>query len=75
LAEWLAAVLAKLIAVNVTTLRELVMAAPTLNQILGQANRRRLHDSTISKMMAEVVLMIEWPDDVAEAEGAESDVS
>ena len=60
-AKWLDAVLAKLVSVGVTTLRELVMAAPTLNQRLYDANRPKLHDLTISEMMAEVVLMIQWP--------------
>jgi hypothetical protein len=69
-AEWLSAVLSKLIFVDVTTLREFVRVAPTLNQILGQHSLHRLHDTTVSEMMQEVVLMIEWP-----GEGAESDAS
>jgi hypothetical protein len=68
--EWVAAVLAKLVHVNVTTMRELVMATPILNQALYKANHRRLNDLTLCDMMAELVLMIEWPDDMVSSSGS-----
>jgi hypothetical protein len=65
---WIAAVLANLMSVGVTTLRELVVAAPTLNQTLQDAGRRRLHLVTLSEMMVEVADMVRWPGDVADPE-------
>ena len=58
--EWVNAVLAKLISINVTTLKELVLAAPTLNQTLCAAHCRPLNDVTVSEMMEELVEMVEW---------------
>ncbi len=54
--------------VGVTTLRELVVAAPTLNQTLQDAGRRRLHLVTLTEMMVEVADMVRWPGDVADPE-------
>jgi hypothetical protein len=71
---WIAAVLANLMSVGVTTLRELVVAAPTLNQTLQDAGRRRLHLVTLTEMMVEVADMVRWPGDVPEP-GSESDSS
>ena len=64
---WIEAVHAKLMFVSVTTLRELVMEAPTLNATLRQARQVCLNVRTISEMMAEVVELIEWPGDPSES--------
>ena len=63
---WIAAVLANLMSVGVTTLRELVVAVPTLNQTLRDAGRRRLHLVTLTEIMFEVAEMGRWPGDVAD---------
>ena len=75
LAEWLDAVLSKLLDINLTTLRELMVAAPKLNSVLYHAHHRRLHELTITEMMSAVALMIDWPGNVAATEGSGSDAS
>jgi hypothetical protein len=60
---WITAVHGKLMRGNVTTLRELVLEVPTINATLRHAGERMLDVATLSDMMAEVALMIQWPGD------------
>jgi len=60
-AEWVAAVHSNLMDIGVSTLRELLVASPDLNEMLGRSNHRRLHAATIVQLMEELALMITWP--------------
>ena len=60
---WITSVHGKLMRGNVTTLRELVLEVPTINATLRGAGERMLDVATLSDMMAEVALMIQWPRD------------
>jgi hypothetical protein len=51
----------KLMLINVTTLRELILVAPMLNTSLRNAGQLGLHQRTMTDMMAELVHMIQWP--------------
>ena len=60
---WIAAVHAKLMYINVSTLKELVVEAPTLNANLRRYHQVCLNVKTISEMMFEVGEMVQWPND------------
>ena len=69
---WVAEVQRKLMSINVTTLRELVMEIPRLNSLLHQAGQMVLHLTTLMDIMAEVARTIQWPGD-PDPEPSESD--
>jgi hypothetical protein len=58
---WMTEVHRKLMLINVTTLRELILVAPMLNTSLRNAGQLGLHQRTMTDMMAELVHMIQWP--------------
>ena len=70
-AEWVVAVHANLTDVGISTLRELLMATPILNRILGQTRHRQLHEATIIQMVEEMARMITWPGEEDESESDE----
>jgi hypothetical protein len=60
-AEWVAAVHSNLLDIGITTPRELLVASPDLNEMLGRSGHRRLHAATIVQLMEELSHLITWP--------------
>jgi hypothetical protein len=60
-AEWVAAVHSNLLDIGVSTVRELLVALPDLNEILSQSGHQRLHAATIVQLMEELSHLITWP--------------
>jgi hypothetical protein len=60
--DWVEAVHAKMVAVGVTTLRELVEGILTLNQRLARDRHLTLHGPTMQALLMEAVDMVEWPE-------------
>jgi hypothetical protein len=62
LVDWVEAVLSKINAVGITTLRELVEGILTLNERLGRARRPKFHNRTVQALLMEAVDLVYWPE-------------
>ena len=66
--NWVDAVANNLEIVGVSTLRDLVQSASTLNVLLERARLPRLHGTTIQEILNEVCLMVQWPEEEPDVE-------
>jgi hypothetical protein len=62
LKDWVKAVLLKITAVGITTLRELVEGILTLNQRLRRERLPELHRATVQALLMEAVYLVYWPE-------------
>jgi hypothetical protein len=62
LADWVETVLGNMMAVGITTLRELVEGILTLNGRLEFAGRPKLHGRTVQALLMEAVDLVYWPE-------------
>jgi hypothetical protein len=62
LKDWVKAVLLKITAVGITTLRELVEGILTLNQQLRRERLPELHRATVQALLMEAVYLVYWPE-------------